>query len=455
MYVRTSHTPILPRAVARLVDAETGIITGIMNSSDTNYFRVELFQSVATVSNTRYLGPILADRIAAGTAFTKSSAFFASIGEAIERYCGNVTVRPMITGSYRDLVRDNLRALSPCMLPLYTDEQYKENDFPFVRFTDELTLRWVWGKSLVTEERILVPASIALLNLHPVAIQKEPRINFLNFSGIACGSTCDTAILAALLEVIERDATMLWWCSCDLPNAIDLSQWPNIEKYVGPAGETNGFSFKLFNIKNDTNVPTVAAVCFERSTSTITAGFAARLDPLEAALKSLSEAAQLHQLSRNLLNPESWIFKAQKTGILHHEALTPYRADRRYKESFRMDCKNMVDLFHNSQYYLDPRSVDEVDFLEKAPNVCSPPTEGILSLDELIGAVAMLGYDPIVVDLTTPDIADVGLTVMRAIIPGFVPNAPSAFPYMESTRLRLKRTGAHMSSLRQLPIPHS
>ncbi|RWP37988.1 YcaO-like family protein [Mesorhizobium sp.] len=452
----TLHQPIPSSAVLRLVDRETGLITSVNQTVNTSYFGANLFQAVAYVSNTRYLGPILADRIAAGTSFNKFGAFFASIGEAVERYCGNVTVRSMVHGSYSDLTARGMRALSPDALPLYSDVQYADKRFPFCRFTTDLPLRWLWGRSLTSNNAILVPASMALLNLHPVALHDEPRINFVNFSGIAAGSDQTSAILAALLEIIERDATALWWNSDAKGNAaaIDLSLWPTISEYVGARGERAGRCFKLFDISNEVAVPTIACMCFELKTSIMTMGFAARMDPTEAALKSLSEAAQLHQLSTNLLDPNSWIWKAQSAGIFHSQALAPYRSDRRYKDNFRSDYKDMSDLMHNSQYYLDPRSVEATNFLIASPNVRQPPKKSaIKSLDELVLGLAALGYDPIVVDLTTPDIADVGLTVVRVLVPGFIPNAPSAFPYLGSPRL-VKQSPFEKGYI-PIPIPHS
>ena len=42
-------------------------------------------------------------------------------------------------------------------------------------------------------------------------------------------------------------------------------------------------------------------------------------------------------------------------------------------------------------------------------------------LDALVTAVAATGEDVIAVDLTTPDVAEIGLSVVRVVVPGFHP----------------------------------
>lgn len=46
------------------------------------------------------------------------------------------------------------------------------------------------------------------------------------------------------------------------------------------------------------------------------------------------------------------------------------------------------------------------------------------------------GLEPVAVNLTTPDIAETGLWVVRVCIPDMIPNTPTAYPPLGLPRLR-------------------
>jgi len=54
----------------------------------------------------------------------------------------------------------------------------------------------------------------------------------------------------------------------------------------------------------------------------------------------------------------------------------------------------------------------------------------------LLDRIANQDLVPLSVDLTTPDIVQTGLSVVRVLIPGLVLNGPPAFPFLGSDRLQ-------------------
>ena len=71
-------------------------------------------------------------------------------------------------------------------------------------------------------------------------------------------------------------------------------------------------------------------------------------------------------------------------------------------------------------------------------------------------------FEVIRVDLTTPDIAAVGLHAVRVVVPGLVANFPAAFPMWG--RKRISRVGAGLDwrdvplderELSIFPMPHA
>ena len=55
--------------------------------------------------------------------------------------------------------------------------------------------------------------------------------------------------------------------------------------------------------------------------------------------------------------------------------------------------------------------------------------------DALVTHLVDRGYHPITVDVTTPDVAQTGLSVVRVVVPGLYGNAPAAFPYLGGPRM--------------------
>lgn len=441
--------------VDMLVDGQTGLIVSLQESTTDEFFAARLHHWVARVADTRYIGPFFADRIAAGTGFHSAGARSAAIGEAIERYCGNFVARPMERGTERDLVNRKLRPLPAQEMPLFHDEQFEAPNFPFVRFTSKLQLRWMEGSSLIDGKSVHVPANFVLLNIRANLFADEPRTNFVPFSGIACGSSCEDAALAALLEVIERDATAIWWSTAKSAAALDLSTLPGISNIIGDV-LPKGARVKFFDLSADIPVHTIACLYLDKVHDCIAIGFATRLQAIDAALKAAGEAAQLIQLSRSLLQPRSWIWSAPESGILHRRALRNFRPNRDYCNEFLPDFSDMTDLFHNSLYYLDRSALPAIQFLIDAPETNRiAPGRPIAGLSDLLAAFARIGYEPIAFDLTTADVREVGLFVIRVVVPGFVPNGPAAYPYLGSSRL-YSGTGANRpADLRRVPMPHT
>jgi ribosomal protein S12 methylthiotransferase accessory factor len=76
--------------------------------------------------------------------------------------------------------------------------------------------------------------------------------------------------------------------------------------------------------------------------------------------------------------------------------------------------------------------------------------------------VEIRGYDIVYVDVTTADIRSVGLNVVRVIVPGLVPNAPAAFPFLgrrrvqdQAVSLGWRGEALEERQLNFAPIPHA
>lgn len=448
----------------RLIDSRTGLITQLMSAPLHPNLPRQIRSWRARVADGLVLAGMPSDRIAGGTYFDDERARLAAIGEAVERYSGNFIAGPLIKGSYNELKPKGYSLLDPQSIPLYSLSQYAAKGFPFVPMSRELPIHWVEGLSLTRNKRIWLPASLVYINYYYGKYAQEPPTNFVNYAGISCGASLDAAITSGLLEVIERDAVAIWWGSGVALPALDTKTHPHLLSYLEPANPASPVSFKWFPLPLDLGIPVIGSLLYDASQEIVCMGFAARFSASDAALKAAAETAQSYHIALDLLEPDSPTWRAIETGILNSKALKPYRSDRSYLQAFRSDYRDMVDLYLNSQYYMDPATHNDIRYLLDAKETASLPLEdsSASTWKDLVQRLAERNLEAFYVDLTTPDVRDVGLSVTRVLVPGLVPNAPTAFPYLGPSRqysipyeLGWCEHPLTEASINRRPLPHS
>lgn len=454
-------------AYDRLVDPRFGLIKRLERYTTPPELPGAYVAYGADVSDARWLGPWQNDPVALGAAFyDHKRARLAAIGEAVERYCGNFVPADLCRSSYQDLAAAGEPALDPAGLILYSDAQYAAPGFPFVPFTSDLRVRWVPGRDLSTGEQVLVPASLVYMNYYTGPHADEPPTNFVIYSGIACGPTRKEAERSALEELIERDATMIWWLSGSPMPGIEVASSPALVAALAAPGDTGAIRYHLIHIRTPFEVPVVGALIEDAALGVVALGVACRADPTAAALKALVESVHLRIFAQGLLDPEGDVWQAVAAGILNPEAYKPFRADRRYLDDYRADFHNVIDLGSQSQLYLDPRMRVHVAPMlnppERVPLCALPAVTGHDFRAAYLARLRAHGFQPVSVDVTTPDVRSVGLSVVRVIVPGLYPNAPAAFPFLGGRRLYEEPAalGWRPQPLREdelvrAPLPHS
>ena len=112
-------------------------------------------------------------------------------------------------GSYNSLQQAGRNAIAPEALPLFADEQYASPDFFFQPFTDDTEFSWIKGRRLTSQEEIWIPMQLVLFFSIPSI--EEARIGYSSSSGMASHIDEALAIMAGIIEIVERDALMLSW----------------------------------------------------------------------------------------------------------------------------------------------------------------------------------------------------------------------------------------------------
>ena len=470
------HHPVLPmpdkvpagyprRHPAEIADPVTGVVIEIRDIEHDPSVPASLHTVQAGVADMSRLYPWANNTVCQGSAFADyASARGAAIGESAERYCANwVDASLLRRDSLDGLRRSGECAVDPADLILYSDEQYAAPGFPFVPFEPSTVVHWVQGRSVTRDCPIWVPASMVYVNWYTGEYADDPHTNFLYYPGIAAGRTVENAIVSGLEEVIERDATVIWWMNRQaLPSLIlptDLADlWKGIPTELGQLPSA-------IQLDNEFGIPVVAGVLANHRDQLLNIGFAARPTVADAARKAWTEALTLQEGSRDLRIPDGLLWTAVAEGRFNGVALKPWRADDAYMQDYRADYHDINDLMCQQQFYLDPRAQGKLaDWCRTKPE---RPLDRVgeladRSLAALRSAVEVRGYDIVYVDVTTADIRSVGLNVVRVIVPGLVPNAPAAFPFLgrrrvqdQAVSLGWRGEALEERQLNFAPIPHA
>jgi ribosomal protein S12 methylthiotransferase accessory factor len=314
---------------------------------------------------------------------------------------------------------------------------------------------WIEAQDLLDPgKNVLLPAEFVCLNLTRLTRQQSQLP--VPLAGIAAHRRREAAIEAALLELVERDATMLWWHGgrpakqlTELPNALQSQIEHGVPEHI-----------QQWFLLLETEMPAyvVAGCVYDQEQEILVAGFAARPSLSDAVRKASAEAWQLRRVSLQLLNPKSVIWQAIDEGKLPMP-VRPFRADRSYRRAFRDDFADMHQLAYNLQFHLDPRSHPEA--LARLSGEHCPyhevPERGDMIDDVVTACLAVLshsGEHAYCADLTTPDMAGLGFTVVRVVCPALVGNTPTAFVPLAHPRLQQVLSQQKRSPYLG-PLPHA
>ncbi len=475
--LRTARHPVLPwpdRGAGRprvpdgryqpedLIDDRTGVI----NRLSTFRHHVDIPRQLVSVhSHVSRLGkhsPWHTDATAAGTSFVgEQAARGGAIGEAVERYSGNIVQAELLrTGTWRELSTAGEYALDPESMVLFSERQYATPGFPFAPFTRDLDIHWVRGKSLTRNRSAWLPACMSYGNWRIGPYRDTVKLSNLYWAGLAAGPNLEFAIVSALQEIVERHATMIWWANAQaLPS---IREYPAALAALWGSEATRAW---LVPLPNEFDIPVMAGFVEHTGDRLLTVGCAARSDPAQAALKAWAEALTLQDGARNLDRPRGGYRQSIERGEASGQFLKPWRADRRYLDDYRPDFRDAPDLMCQLQVYLDPRAAENVRPWIDTPTglrVEDVPAMPDPSLAGYAAAIESRGYEIFYADLTTPDVACTGMRVVRVFVPGLIGNFAAAFPYLGRGRLQQAAVdlGWRSAPLREdeinvFPMPHA
>jgi ribosomal protein S12 methylthiotransferase accessory factor len=347
---------------------------------------------------------------AAGAADTPEEARAVAMLEALERYAATKPRGRCLERASG--VRLGSRAIDPSRLVLHRDDQYRQRGFRWAPYDPDAVRLWAWAHSVAADRQVAVPADLVFHQMTPASPDGCPRVEPLAYTtsnGTAIGSSVAEAAFHGLLEVLERDAFLVaWYRARPLTRLrLETAEDPRIGRLCRTLNAQGYESVALDVTLPEVGVPSVWAVAVNTGDSGLgtLSGACSHPDPERAVLGALREAAGHLPLMRALYVRERE----------HAEAMLadPTLVRKPLDHALVHGCPRAFD---RVERLLGPRSPHTLrahfgDGAEARPD----------SLDSLCSRLNAREFDVLFVDLTPADVAALGLSVVRALVPGTLP----------------------------------
>jgi ribosomal protein S12 methylthiotransferase accessory factor len=330
------------------------------------------------------------------------TAWLCAVVEGAERYANCVhSPEDFVVATAADLGDS---AMDLDRLPRCSDREYADPKCPLVKPERNLPLRWARGYSLIDRCERFVPAILTHLFLTPMPGE---RITIPISTGVAAHTSLAAALVSAICEVIERDAISLTWLARLRLPEIDLPETlpPQIAR-SRPKLERSSIRHHLFDASTDLGIPTVFSVedCRDSQTAELLVDCATSFDAAACCAKTMRESAAVRFMMRPTRNLPA-------------------------------DVADFTSLFHGATYFARGGHRVAFDFLLAQPprrtladvqalSRVDPEADSESKLRLLVERLRALGMDAVAVDLTTDEIRQAGLFVVRVVIPDLMPMSP-------------------------------
>jgi ribosomal protein S12 methylthiotransferase accessory factor len=237
-------------------------------------------------------------RVANGRGLDAEQCRKSCLGEAAELVsCTAWGDEPLVTASLAEM---GPAGLSPRALNGFTQGQLRRRDdwncspheFDWrPRPLDAgAAIAWLRVEDAFAGEARYVPADFAFIGRRQPGDEAAVAIGDSN--GCAAGEDADAARLAAVLELVERDATARWWYGRRRRRTIDPAEIEGVVALTAWLAQRSRRAW-LFDITTDLDVPVIAAVSAEPDGRDVALGFAAKLDVKAASVAALTEMLQM------------------------------------------------------------------------------------------------------------------------------------------------------------------
>ncbi len=317
-----------------------------------------------------------------GKGFTKVAATVSAAMEAVELHCAEYPELDVTVASYAELAeRDPIVDVADLALT--------RNSI----FSTSRPEQWVQGWDLMGQCVTWVPLNMVRMGGVRMESRWSPGSFQTGSNGLASGNVMLEGVLAAVYEVIERDATTSW--SLVQHHKINSAPTVDLSTIDDPLPldlidrlDSVNIDVVISDDTVDTNVPTYRATIYDRNGELgIYSGMGTHLDPGIALVRAITEAVQGRVV----------YIAGSRDDLFDH---------RRYMVN--------RDMGEDRHKHLDPLFAGEtVSAQDRQPAAAGTFEEDLSTVVDRLRAAGL--QQVIVVDLTSDEM---GIPVVRAVIPG-------------------------------------
>ena len=352
----------------------------------------------ATLAHFGYRRLSPTERVGGGKGLTTAAARAGAIGEAVERYCGyQPDPRRVFSAAWADVEG---AAIRPPELVLYSDSQYERPGWPYLRWSEDVTVGWTRGVELPSGAPVAVPAGLTWLSAG-VAPHFAPTTS----NGLAAGPDRAAAVLGGLCEVMERDAFLTTWMNRLPAVEIDLSPAGGAVAAIARHYARTGVNLRAFLLPSDLPAATVMALALDddpgRPAQVV--GLGCHPDTTMALTRAVLELCQTRpgEMARFRDRPSAGRLRSYGD-VRTLEDHSGFAALPERREEFAF-------------LWSSGRRVQAEDLPDRSTG------DPAADLDRCVAALAGAGLRVVAVDLTLPDVRQCGVHVARVFVPGLQP----------------------------------
>ena len=227
----------------------------------------------------------------AGVGIDPKHCLTPALGEGLERYCtGMYTEKQVIWATAHELGGE---ALDLDAIPRCSKAEMAHPRCFLVAPDKTAPMRWVRGLSLVDGRVLYLP--ITMVFLYTGVASRGERIWIQITTGCAAHTSFERALLAGMLEVIERDAISITWLQqLRLPRIeVDLVPPPLAAYWDRYQRSSKGLEYVFFDATTDVGVPTVYGLQISHANRRLTTlvSCCTAMNPVDAVAKVIRDMA--------------------------------------------------------------------------------------------------------------------------------------------------------------------
>ena len=338
------------------------------------------------------------DAVSSGYAIDadKATCNTRAVFEAVERYGSSVVLKSeVVTASQNELGE---AALDLAEVPRCSEREYADPRCPLRPADPSRPIRWVRSIRLGTRQECFVPLVMSHLYIRP-----NRNENFWNqiSTGVAAHTDLETAVVSAIEEVVERDAIALTWLA-QIPLAEVLPDDGESLQLLASAHRSE-CRFRFFDATTDVGVPTLYGIQRRQH------------HPTMAQHVACATGDSGRKLFRKVM------FELTQLNYAGMESRVPPES-----------IDDFMDLSDGAIYMARPENAAAFDFISSRGETkrlsdfgAAPDREGKSRLAALRSQLARIGAEVYLVNLTTDDLRQAGVHVVRAIVPALMPFSPA------------------------------